>query len=112
MTVSYDPTLPTDRDWVRFLIGDRTADQDTAKLSDEEIDAVLREEPNKYFAAARCGDQIIAQGQGAVSKSVDDLSIEYGDDAESAYRAYLQGLREEGARVLYGTSGPTVFRTL
>lgn len=113
MTATYDPTLSSDLDWVRFLIGDRTSDAATAKLQDEEITAVLQEEPNKYFAAARCGEQIIAQGQGAVSKSVGDLSISYGDSPESAYRAYLKNLREEGARVLYkANDGSTVFRVL
>jgi len=110
VSATYDPTLPTDKDWVRFLIGDRV--EATAKLQDEEILAVLGEEANKYLAAARCGEIIISLGQGAVSKSVDDLSITYGDSAESSFRDHLRKLREEGARRLYKLSGATVLRTL
>ena len=110
MPATYDPTLPTDMDWVRFLIGDRNTT--TPKLQDEEINAVLAEEANKYLAAARCGEQIIAQGQGAVSKSVDDLSITFGDSKESAFRDHLQKLREKGCQVLLKVSGSSVFRTL
>ena len=40
---SYDPTLPTDRDWVRYYIGDTSADH--AEVDDRELDALLAEEP-------------------------------------------------------------------
>ena len=42
--------LPSDRDEVRFLLGD--TDEGNFNLHDEEIDFLLSEEPNKYFAAA------------------------------------------------------------
>jgi hypothetical protein len=110
MTFTYDRTLPTDRDWVRFLIGDTT--DSTNRLQDEEIDAVLREEPNKYLAAARCGERIFELGFGAVSKSVEGLSLSYSDSPEGAFRSHLQKLREKGAEVALKTTGSHVFRVL
>lgn len=114
MAATYDPTLPADLDWVRFLVGDRRVDPVTAAaLSDEEILAVLGAEANKYLAAARCGEAIIAKSRGAVSKSVGDLSISYGDSPESAYRAHLKKLREKGAELLLKRDGGSaVLRTL
>lgn len=110
MSATYDPTLPSDVSWVRFLVGDR--DVTKAVLSDEEIGAVLAEEANKYLAAARVGEVILTRGRGVISKSVGDLSLSYGDSPESAYRSHLQTLRERGAELLLKTSGSSVFRVL
>jgi hypothetical protein len=96
--VSYDHTLGTDRDWVRFLIGDHPKDLTKAVLQDEEINALLSEEQNKYYAAAMAGDIVVARLGGAVSKQVGELGITYGDSPESAYRTYLTNLRYRGAR--------------
>lgn len=95
--MTYDPTLPSDRDWVRFLIGDRTS---PFRISDDEIDALLIEERNKYLAAARAGEICLTRGMGITSKSVEGLSISFGDSPTSAYRSHLQRLREKGARLL------------
>lgn len=110
MSATYDASLPTDKDWVRFLVGDRTVS--SAVLQDEEIAALLVEEKNKYLAAARAGETILARTQGVVSKQVDDLSISFGDSAESAYRAHIKSLRERGATLLLRKSGSSVFRLL
>jgi hypothetical protein len=110
MSASYDPTLPSDKDWVRFLIGDR--DITSPNLEDEEILAVLTEEANKYLAAFRCGNIIFNRGLGAITKSVDDLSITYSDSADSAYMTHLKKLEEEGCRRLLKVSGSSVFRVL
>ena len=96
MTATYDSALATDKDWVRFQIGDRGPT--TFSLEDEEIFAILAEETNKYFAAAMCGEVIIGLGQGAVSKSVGALSISYNNDSpEAAYRSHLAYLRQRGS---------------
>jgi hypothetical protein len=95
--VSYDPSLGTDRDWVRLLIGDR--DIESAKLQDEEINALLREEPNKYLAAARAGELILGSRGGVTMKTVSDLSIMYGDSPTSSYRAHINVLRQRGIRL-------------
>lgn len=99
MTFSYDPTLPTDRDWVRFIIGDRVVE--TASLDDGEIDAVLAQEANKYLAAARCGRIILARGRGGVtSKSVDGLSLSYDSSPEGAYGKHLTEIHQKGCELL------------
>ena len=108
MSATYDPTLPTDRDWVRFLVGDRVVASNI--LEDEEIDALLLEEANKYLAAARAGEVILSRSRGVVSKTVADLSLTYGDSPESAYRTHLQRLREKGCKLLLEVSGSSILR--
>ena len=77
--MSYDDSLPTDRDWVRFLIGDTLA---VEKVSDAEITALLVEEPNKYCAAAAVLAHLLtkygSKGEGILRKTVDELTVEYG----------------------------------
>lgn len=98
MTCTYDPTLPTDKDFVRFNIGDRDVRPGKAKFEDEEIQAVVDLEGSKWLAAARMGETLLAQNRGVTSKSVDGLSLSFGDSPESAYSKHLQRLREEGCR--------------
>ena len=107
MTATYDDSLATNKDYVRFLAGDRgtatgVGDNITGNhVSDEEIAALLTEElDSKYLAAARVCGLIISKGQGAVSKTVGNLAISFGDSPESAYRAHMQELRERGAELL------------
>jgi len=95
---SYDPTLASDLDWVRFLIGDRAQ---PSVLEDEEITAVLAEEANKYLAAARCGRFILARGRaGVTSKSVDGLSLSYDSSPDGAYGRYCAELHQRGCELL------------
>ncbi len=119
MAATYDASLASERDWVRFFIGDR--DVTKAALQDEEIVAVIAEEQTragagdhvKYLAAARCGEVLLAQTKGLVSKQVEDLRLAWGDSPDSAYRAHLEGLRTRGAEVLL-KAGPraAVFRVV
>lgn len=95
MSVTYDPTLSTDLDWVRFLCGDR--DTANSQISDEEIHALLDEEPNKYFAAAAACEVILTKSGGLVDKQVGDLRLKWSDSPKSAYHDYIRGLRERGA---------------
>jgi len=96
---SYDPTLPTDKDWVRFMAGDR--DISRALLDDGEIYGLLREFPNKYLAAAQACEAILARSQGLVTKQVDDLRLQWSDSstAENVYSKYIRHLRERGAKL-------------
>lgn len=105
---TYDDTLPNDLDWVRLNIGDRDVDDPT--FSDEEITATLAGEKNKWLAAAALGELMLAQRRGAVSRSVEDLSISYGDSPDSAYRSHVRRLRVRGCKELLGRSGGTVLR--
>ena len=111
IVATYDAGLAEDKDWVRLQIGDRKVS--TATFKDTEIQAILDEEENKWLAAARLGDMLLAQRRGAVSRSIEDLSISYGDSPESAYRSHVNKLREEGCRRLMGAAGRgVVLRTL
>lgn len=103
---TYDAALPTDKDWVRLLVGDR--DMSAPKLQDEEIDALVLENKNKYLAAAAAAELILARTHGMVEKQVGDLKIKYSDDVKSAYRDYIKHLREKGAQLLLT---PTARRT-
>lgn len=107
--MSFNPALPTDRDWVRLLIGDD--DPLHEQLADETIDAILTEvlangasaAGAKYCAAAQAG-QLAAAGwvagqAGKVEKQVSKLRIVYGgggqNSALEAYNTYLAGLAQK-----------------
>lgn len=76
MTWSYNP-IQTDRDKVRFLVGD--TDNTSQKISDEEITYVLTERGDVRFAAAMCARAIAASFAALVSKQVGDLRISYAE---------------------------------
>lgn len=116
MPVTYDPTLPTDRDWVRFLSGDRVVA--SAVLQDEEIDALIAEQVSingsgnwtKYLAAAMAADTILNKDGGSgdvTSKTVGNLSISFGGNssADSAYRSYITSLQNRGCALLLKAGG-------
>lgn len=116
MSANYDPSLPIDKDWVRFLIGDT---REPFSLTNEELEALLgdAEYPNQYLAAAAAGRRITAKGKGAVSKSVAELSLSTSAGPGSAYAALVQSLFEQGnkiemARATTGTVGTHVFRVM
>lgn len=115
MSATYDSQLQTDKDWVRFLTGDHAGGSPTVAdpgLQDEEILALLREEPNKYLAAAAAADMIGSIGGAVVSRSLAELSISYTTDGGIAYDEVRRRLREKGAEVELRKSGSHVFRTL
>ena len=60
MSWSYDSSLPTDRDWVRFRVGS-TNSADQGEISNEEIDAVLAVKANKDLAALAVARAILAK---------------------------------------------------
>jgi hypothetical protein len=107
--VSFDPSLPTDKDWVRLLIGD--TDPTDEAVDDSTIAAILVEvmangasaAGAKYCAAAQAGSVAaafwIASTGGVVEKQVSKLRIQYGgggqQSALAAYDAYLNGLRQK-----------------
>lgn len=107
MPATYDPALPTDSDWVRFLAGDR--DTAKAKLQDEEIAALLVEEANKYLAAARACEIIVNRNGGVTHKWVGDLRLSFSDTPDNAYNRYVKELRARGAFLT--TPKPRVFKT-
>lgn len=119
MTATYNPSLPLDRDHVRFLTGDSVTS--AAQLSDEEIDAVLSEqtatgEAKKYYAAAQCLEILLlrwaSKGKGVSSKSVSRLSISWGvaGTSTSIVQERIRELRKRGAWIL--SSAPRPLRLL
>jgi hypothetical protein len=114
LTATYDPALSTDRDWVRLLVND-TDDAD-AKLENEEIDALLVEEANKYLAAAAALEVLYTRwasaGEGVMEKMVDEMRIKRGVDspAAEALQARIDSLRAKGARKT--STSPAVFKVL
>lgn len=104
--MSFNPALPTDRDWVRLLIGDD--DPAHEQLADETIDAIIAAvlaegataSGAKYCAAAQAGKLVaagwVAAQAGKVEKQVSKLRIQYGGGGQSsaldAYDKYLTDL--------------------
>ena len=113
--MAYNDSLATNRDWVRFLIGDTTC---TEKLSDQEIDALLVEEPNKYCAAAAALGYLLtkyaALGEGVLRKTVDELTVEYGGQGTpspfDAIRLRISELRTRCGRVQNNAAGRKNYR--
>ena len=108
MPATYNPALPTDKDWVRLLSGDR--DITRPKLDDYEINGLLAEEANKYLAAARACEVILSKSNGLVAKEVGDLKLRWTDKPEDAYRRYIRDLRRKGAGLTH--KKPSSFRVL
>lgn len=120
MPITYDPTLSTDRDWVRFLT--RDTNLVTAALQDEEIDAMLLEETVrvpaalKYVTAARVLDLLVASwagvSHGLKAKTVGRLKLEWGGDGGNleALHERINYLLRRAAEIC--ERRPLAFRTL
>lgn len=116
MAATYEPNpaAATDRDRVRFLIGD--TDTSDAQIEDEEIEWLLTEEENVYLAAARALSGLHARwsslGKGVIEKQTSRLRIRRGFDenASAAIAARIAELRKRGASDTI--SSPKVFKVL
>jgi len=75
MTFTYASTAPasSDRSYIRLRIGDTSSG--SARFSDEELDAFLSVESNKYLAAAVAAESLMALYATKVDKSVGRLRI-------------------------------------
>jgi len=95
MAYSYDPTLPTAKDQVRFLISDKDVSNNgvNAHLADEEINWLLTENSgNVYDAAASGAEQIAAEYSSKEDKMVGPLRLMHGNMADRFY-ALAKALR-------------------
>ena len=92
MSWDYDPTHKVARDWVRWRIGD--TDRTDQLLTNEEIDAAIATEGNRYLAAALSADSIAAKFARKVDQRVGPLAISASQKAE-AYRKLAKRLRTE-----------------
>ena len=75
MAATYDSSLTTSKDQVRFLIQDTTPSR--ALFQDDEILWVVKQEANVYMAAARLADTLAVKNGGIRSKVIGDLKIAY-----------------------------------
>lgn len=102
MSWSYIPG-ETDRDWIRFVIGD--TDSTDELLQDEEIDAAITNEGNKYAAAAMCAEAIGGKFSRQSNKTVGPLSIS-ASERSAQYFALAERLRRSiGRRVAAWAGG-------
>lgn len=84
MTWTYTPDFDTDRDQVRFFMGDTdTTDQ---LISDEEIAFAVTEEGNLYEAAATLCEALAAEFARKVNRQVGDLRL----SSEQQFEHYLE----------------------
>lgn len=96
MADSYDETLSTDLDWVRFLTWDTDiVSAGRPRHSDEEITAVVAQEisegrtgdSTKWFASATilCADQGMwaSLGEGLSEKRVDEIKTQFNTEGEN-----------------------------
>lgn len=103
MATTYNATMPTDKDKVRFLIQDTKLTP--ALLQDEEINFVLSEYPNYILAAAVCAENISAQLVGtATDKKIGNLSLTYGDKSKK-YAELANSLRARASKILLPYAG-------
>lgn len=106
-TYTNDPSS-SQRDEVRFLIGD-TDSTKAWTLQDGEILYAIAQYPNNILlAAAVCAEAIVARfkGNARASKSLDDLSISWDTAAFASYKEIANTLRNRanmrGVRVFVG----------
>lgn len=132
MSATYDPTLPTTRDWVRILTGD--TDTANAFFQDEELDAFITETValaggggetlgTKYCAALTAWQNLIARlgavrGDGTVGpiveKMVSRLRITFGGGRDNTLQEglvrYQNYLSDQCA--LHSSRRPVIFESL
>lgn len=102
MSWSYIPGNST-RDWVRFVVGD--TDSTDEQLQDEEIDAALSNEGNKYAAAAVCAEALAGKYSRQSSKKVGPLSIELGEKSNRYFELADRLRKSIGRRVAAWAGG-------
>lgn len=103
---TYDNSLSTARDKVRFLCGD--SDPDNKLFDDGEVDGMLSLQSNNiYRAAAGLANSLASRYAGMTSISVDGLSVS-GSDKAAQYRTLAASLIEQGSQAAGGLGSPFV----
>lgn len=104
MAATFDASLSTNKDWVRYLIGD--TDTGNAYVQDETIEAVLGEENNKYTAASRVARGIYMRltGGGTLEdRKVGETRIRY--QAAQRFKQTADELKNRGSAYIIPWSG-------
>lgn len=105
MTFSYDASLSTDADKVRFHLGQ--TDSASSIIGDEEIRAVLADETNIYLAAAVIADAIAGRYSLNQNIRIDSFSVDFQGRAE-AFRSLAVRLRAQAKTASGGLGSPFV----
>lgn len=94
MTWTYNSSnvASSGRSWIRLRIGDTSSGNQL--LQDEEIDALLSGEGNKYYAAALAAESLGASNANKVDKTVGKLRIALAKASEH-YFSLAERLRRE-----------------
>ena len=103
--MTYNSSLSTDKDRVRWLIGD-TSNADATEFSkDEEIQWALTQEANIYMAAASVAMAIYRKSRegGVQELKVGETRIRY--DRAMEFRALAEDLRARGSPYKNPTAG-------
>jgi len=103
--MSYDPSLTTNKDRVRWLIGDTSNVTATELSKDEEIQWAITQEANIYMAAASVAMAIYrnARAGGVQELKVGETRIRY--DRSMEMLSLANDLRTRGSAYKVPTSG-------
>ena len=98
MAFTYLGTLATDRDWVRFKLGDTTVDAGPrpadANFTDAEIDGLISEEGDRNRAVAAGFERLVAEWTRYPTFKADGLSLNRSDVAKG-YQALADKWRKD-----------------
>jgi hypothetical protein len=108
-TYTYDNTLSTDKDKVRFYLGDTdVTNTELRKVTNEEILAILAIYPNPIKTAIVIAESLSARYSAYSDESVGDISVSYGQVAKNyqdlAARLGMRLTTESGGIVAGGLS--------
>ena len=98
MSWTYDPAMASDRDKVRFRLGDTV--EAGALLQDEEIDVLLADAGSVTNATIAGADALAMRFASLAQSKTDDIgqSVNYGDRS-ARYRALADRLRANASRL-------------
>lgn len=105
MTATYDATLDTNADLVRFLIGD--TDVTSPIFQDEEINAVLVINPAPIEAAITMANSAAAKFARRASTTIDGLSVQWKEVSEN-FRSLAANLKQQANDAPGGLGVPSV----
>ena len=104
MSWTYDPAMASDRDKVRFRLGDTV--EAGALLQDEEIDGLLADAGSVTNATIAGADALAMRFASLAQSKTDDIgqSVNYGDRS-ARYRALADRLRANASRLAMPFAG-------
>lgn len=113
MAVSFDPSLSSEVDWIRFLSKDM--DMAAPRLQNETLSALYVNEGNRWLAAAIAVEQgVLSLGNNTIlRKMVADLDVQFGGRSDGETVAnYVKYLRERGTWEVLPTNKARTFEVL